>query len=1267
MTDKVYKYDDVDADKVFAELNEIFSKRIFMFDGGMGTAIQAYKLQEEDYRGEEFKDHKILLKNNNDALNVTMPDLIRKIHYEFLEAGSDLVETNTFNSTSISLEDFGMADLAYRFNFEATRLAREASEQIFEKYGRKTYVAGALGPTSKTASISPKIDDGSLRNIDFDQLKDAYKEQLKGLVEGGCHIIFIETIFDTLNAKAAGFAYEEYFEESGRKKLPLVISGTIVDMSGRTLSGQTTEAFYISMSHLKPFCVGLNCALGPAQMYSFLERLSNIAECFVHVYPNAGLPNAMGGYDLEPEEFGKQVSNFMENGLINALGGCCGTSPVYIAAAKKYSEKAILRDLDKILEKKKDVIDKLTLCGLEDFIYRDNLNFINIGERCNVAGSLRFKKLIKENKLEEALKVAVDQVENGAQLLDFNFDDALIDGVATMKKFIRLCASEPNCAKVPFVIDSSKFPICVEGLKNFQGKCIVNSISLKGGEEEFIKQAKLVHRFGAAVIAMCFDEEGQATDIERRVRIVDRCYEILVNKVGFKPQDIIIDPNVLTICTGLEEHNQYASDFLEACKIMKSKYPLINISGGISNLSFSFKGLNEVREAMHCAFLYHGSKVGLSMGIVNAGALPVYDDIPKDLRELINQCIHNKSEDGKHVEKLIDYAEKFKNEKKSGGDNKVEKKKDEWRSLDFVKRLQHALVKGIPDYINEDCAEARKNYPSTLNVIEEPLMGGMNIVGELFGAVKMFLPQVIKSASVMKKAVNYLTPFIEAEKKAANKGGEEVESNEPKYNGTLLISTVKGDVHDIGKNIVALVLNCNNYRVIDLGVMCPIEKVHEAIKQYKPDIVAFSGLITPSLDEMAFNVKYLEKHGYNMPILIGGATTSKIHTAVKLAPWYSGSVIHVTDASKSVVVTNNLLDKNLRDDFVQEIKEEYEEVRKEFYLNRQEKKMYSLDKARQLKFKIDWKSYTPIKPKKIGVFPMEHPIEDLIPYIDWTYFFIVWGLRGRYPNRNFPKIFNDDKVGSEAKKLYDDAQKMIKEIIDKKLLRAKSVYAIFEANSNENDDIEIYDEKGEVKAVFHTLRQQQVSEADTPNSAMSDYIAPKSTGYKDYIGAFATTAGLGLEELVKKYDDAGDSYGSIMVKAIGDRLVEAYTEYLHMLIRKDFWGYSPEENFSADDLFKVKYTGIRPAPGYPMQPDHTENKILMDLLDVTKNTGIVLTESLAMTPPNSVSALLFGNPKAQYFSLGEIQKDQVEDYAKRKNFTVDEVEKWLKHNLSYDG
>lgn len=1253
-------YDNLIPQEVFTDLKELFDKRIVIIDGAMGTVIQREKLQEEDYRGEEFKDHPIYLKNNNDALNITKPDLIKKIYESYLEAGADIIETNTFNSTSISLEDFGMQHLAYRLNYESAKLARIACEEYRKKHNKKVFVAGAVGPTSKTASISPKIDDGSLRNIDFDTLKNSYKEQIKGLVEGGAHIIFIETIFDTLNAKAAGYAYLEFFEN--REKLPLFISGTIVDMSGRTLSGQTTEAFYISMEHLNPLCIGLNCALGPDQMYTFLERMSSIANCYVHMYPNAGLPDEMGGYKLTTDEFSSKIKNFALNGLVNAVGGCCGTGPEYISALEKevrgIPTRCLIGKKDELRNKYKN---KLHLSGLEEFIYKDNISFVNIGERCNVAGSLNFKKLIKENKFEEALKVAVQQVNEGAQMIDINFDDALINGKEAMRKFVRLCSSEPNCAKVPFVIDSSKFDICLEGLKNFQGKCIVNSISLKEGESLFIEQAKEISRIGGAVIVMCFDETGQAVDTKRRMEIIDRAYNILVNKVRMKPENIIFDPNILTICTGLNEHNPYAIDFINTCEIIKSKYPLVNISGGLSNLSFSFKGLNSLREKMHSVFLYHAIKKGMTMGIVNAGNLIVYDTIEENLRKLIEECILNNSNDNKHVERLLKYAEEEKLNSKSDGNKQKEVKIDEWRLLSYSERLKHSLVKGISDFIELDCEEARQHYPNALNVIEGPLMNAMNVVGELFGAGKMFLPQVIKSASVMKKAVNYLSPYIELEKKKDINNDQDSNS----YNGTIIISTVKGDVHDIGKNIVALVLSCNNYRVIDLGVMCPIEKVVEAMNKYNCDILAFSGLITPSLDEMAFNIKYLEKINCKLPILIGGATTSKIHTAVKLCPWYSGSVIHVTDASKAVVVVNNLLDKN-KNDFTHEIKEEYEEIRKEFYSTRSEKKYYSLEKARANKFKINWKEFKPIKPNKLGVFTLETKLEEIIPYIDWTYFFIVWGIRGKYPNRSYPKIFDDEKVGLEARKLFNEAIEILEKMKLDDKIKAKAVYGLFECNSNDNDDIVVYNSNGEIVETFHTLRQQEVSEADTPNVAMSDFIAPITSGYKDYFGMLATTAGLGLDEISSEFEKSGNSYLNIMYKSLGDRLVEAYTEYLHLRIRKEFWGYSSNENFSVDELFKVKYTGLRPAPGYPMQPDHTENELLFKLLDVTRNTGIELTDSLAMKPANSVSSLIFGNPKAYYFSLGDIQKDQIEDYAKRKGMNKEVIEKWLKENLAYD-
>jgi 5-methyltetrahydrofolate--homocysteine methyltransferase len=1257
------------------ELMLLFEERIVLLDGAMGTMIQQYKLEEEDYRGEEYKNHSINLKNNNDVLNITKPDLIEEIHRKYLEAGADIIETNTFNSTSISLMDFEMSDFAYLFNYEASKLARKACDKYTEKTGKKVYAAGAVGPTSKTASISPKIDDCSLRNTTFDELKASYYDQIAGLTEGGCHIIMIETIFDTLNAKAAIMAYTEYFQDRPKEeKLPLIISGTIVDKSGRTLSGQNVEGFFISIRHSDPLCVGLNCALGPDTLFPFHERLSDIADTYVHAYPNAGLPNAMKGYDETPESYCSKLEEYAKNGLVNMIGSCCGSTPEYtklihdsIINSKLYKPRKI--------NPSNDFTKRMMLSGLEEFIFRENLLFVNIGERCNIAGSLQFKKLIKDGKYEEALQVAKQQVENGAQLLDFNFDDAMIDGKEAMKKFVRMCSTEPAIAKVPFVIDSSKFSVIEEGLKSTQGKCIVNSISLKEGEEEFKRLANKIKSYGAAVIIMCFDEEGQAVTVDHRIRIIDRVVNLLTNPehdVNFNASDIIIDLNILTVATGMEQHNSYAADFIKSCKIIKEKYPFLHISGGLSNLSFSFKGLNELREAMHSVFLFHAIKNGMDMGIINAGMLPVYDDIELKMRKLIEEVILNESSDGKHVERLIEFAENFKNSKTTKTSGVVTiKKEDEWRitNVKASERLVYSLVKGISNYVEKDAADALEEFTSALSIIEGPLMKAMNVVGDLFGAGKMFLPQVIKSASVMKKAVNFLSPYIDAEKRKqniddpTNSGGE----SEIKYNGTILIATVKGDVHDIGKNIVGLVLSCNNYRVIDLGVMVTIDKIVEGIKKYKPDIVAFSGLITPSLDEMVYNAKHLQRIACRLPILIGGATTSKIHTAIKIAPCYSGSVIHVLDASKSVVVVNNLLDPNLKDDFLQEISEEYECIRKDFYENKGDKNFVTLEKARKLKFQIDWKSYIPKKPKHIGVFPIEVQIEQLIPYIDWTYFFVVWGIRGKYPNRNFPKIFLDTTVGEEAKSLYEDSKKILDQIMGIKSLRAKGVYGIFECNSNEDDDIELYKPgTNELLTVFHTLRQQQITEAETPFVAMSDFIAPKSAGYKDYISAFAVTAGIGLQELIDKYTEEHDHYKVVMVKALGDRLAEAFTEYLHEKIRKEYWGYSPDEDLTPEDLFKVKYRGIRPAPGYPMQPDHTENLILFNLLNVTENTGITLTESLAMLPQNSVSTLAFANEKAYYYTVNELQKDQVTDYARRKKMQVEKIEKWLKQNLAYD-
>lgn len=923
------------------------------------------------------------------------------------------------------------------------------------------------------------------------------------------------------------------------------------------------------MSHSQPFCIGLNCALGPDTLFTFLERLSNLADCYVHAYPNAGLPNAMKGYDETPISYAEKVEEYAKNNLINMIGGCCGSNPDYIKAISEIMKNYKPRQFEHI----KKHNGRLMLSGLDEFIFRENLNFVNIGERCNIAGSLAFKKLMKEKKYEEALEIAKNQVENGAQLLDFNFDDSMIDGKATMMKFIRMCATEPNIAKVPFVIDSSKFFIIEEGLKNFQGKCIVNSISLKEGEEEFIKLAKKIKLYGSAVIIMCFDEEGQAVTTKKRMEIVERAYNILVNKVGLNPWDIIFDLNILTIATGLPEHNPYAIDFIRTAKSIKDKYPSVHISGGLSNLSFSFKGLNVLREAMHSIFLYHAIKSGMDMGIVNAGMLPVYDDIEPEMKDLIEDVILDRSEDGKHVERLLEFAEKL----KSSTSKSIKKEKiiEEWRTQPAPERMKHALVKGINEFIEKDAEECLGLFPSPLNIIEGPLMDGMNVVGDLFGAGKMFLPQVIKSASVMKKAVNFLSPYIEAEKRSKNasKAGQgSSDENEIKYNGTILIATVKGDVHDIGKNIVGLVLSCNNYKVVDMGVMVTIDRIVEAIEKEKPDVVAFSGLITPSLDEMVYNSKYLQRHGYRLPILIGGATTSKIHTAIKIAPCYTGPVIHVLDASKSVVVVSNLLDPNVKDDYIQEIADEYEDLRNEFYENRVEKKFVSLEKARKMKFQIDWKNYIPFKPNNLGIHSIEANLKDLVKYIDWTYFFAVWSIRGTYPNRNYPKIFNDEKVGEEAKKLFNDALAMIEEIINNNSLKAKGVWAIFPCNSNDEDDIILYDPKNENDkiqiGVFHTLRQQQVTEAETPFVAMSDFIAPVNAGYIDYIAAFAVTAGIGLDELIEKYTKESDHYKVVMVKAVGDRLAEAFTEYLHEKLRKEFWGYAKDENLTPEDLLK---------------------------------------------------------------------------------------------------
>ncbi|MBZ3881674.1 Methionine synthase [Sciurus carolinensis] len=1207
------------------EIEAILRERIMVLDGGMGTMIQRYKLSEEKFQGQEFKEHAKPLKGNNDILSITQPDVIYQIHKEYLLAGADIIETNTFSSTSIAQADYGLEHLAYRMNKCSAGVARKAAEEITLQTGIKRFVAGALGPTNKTLSVSPSVERPDFRNITFDELVEAYQEQAKGLLDGGVDILLIETIFDTANAKAALFALQKLFEENYTPR-PIFISGTIVDKSGRTLSGQTGEAFVISVSHADPLCIGLNCALGAAEMRPFIETIGKCTTAYVLCYPNAGLPNTFGDYDETPSMMAMHLKDFAVDGLVNIVGGCCGSTPDHI------------REIAEAVKNCKPRVPPATvfeghmlLSGLEPFRIGPYTNFVNIGERCNVAGSRKFAKLIMAGNYEEALSIAKLQVEMGAQVLDINMDDGMLDGPSAMTRFCNFIASEPDIAKVPLCIDSSNFAVIEAGLKCCQGKCIVNSISLKEGEEDFLNKARKIKKFGGAVVIMAFDEEGQATETDIKISICTRAYHLLVKKLKFNPNDIIFDPNILTIGTGMEEHNLYAVNFIHATRVIKETLPGVRISGGLSNLSFSFRGMEAIREAMHGVFLYHAIKFGMDMGIVNAGNLPVYDDIHKELLQLCEDLIWNK--DPEATEKLLRYAQT----QGKGGKKVIQT--DEWRNSPIEERLEYALVKGIEKYIIEDTEEARLNqekYPRPLNIIEGPLMNGMKIVGDLFGAGKMFLPQ------------------------------------DP-YQGTIVLATVKGDVHDIGKNIVGVVLGCNNFRVIDLGVMTPCDKILKAALDHKADIIGLSGLITPSLDEMIFVAKEMERLAIKIPLLIGGATTSKTHTAVKIAPRYSAPVIHVLDASKSVVVCSQLLDENLKDEYFEEIMEEYEDIRQDHYESLKERKYLPLNQARKHGFHIDWLTEPhPVKPTFIGTRVFEdYDLQKLVDYIDWKPFFDVWQLRGKYPNRGFPKIFNDKTVGGEAKKVYDDAHNMLTALISQKKLQARGVVGFWPAQSVQ-DDIHLYAEgvvpqAAEPIATFHGLRQQaeKDSASTDPYLCLSDFIAPLHSGIRDYLGLFAVAC-FGVEELSKAYEDSGDDYNSIMVKALGDRLAEAFAEELHERVRRELWAYCSSEQLSVSDLRKLRFEGIRPAPGYPSQPDHTEKLTMWRLADIEQCTGIRLTESLAMAPASAVSGLYFSNLQSRYFAVGKISKDQVEDYALRKNMSVANVEKWLGPILGYD-
>ncbi|GHA65365.1 methionine synthase [Pontibacter akesuensis] len=1222
-------------------IHKLLQERVLVLDGAMGTMIQRYQLQEADFRGERFKDHSGDLKGNNDLLSITRPDVIKAIHAEYLEAGADIIETNTFSGTSIAMADYHLEHIVYELNYESARLAREAADEIEAKVPRKPrFVAGAIGPTNRTASLSPDVNNPGYRAITFDQLVEAYYEQVRGLVDGGCDLLLVETVFDTLNCKAALFAIAQYVQDGG-KELPIMVSGTITDASGRTLSGQTVEAFWNSISHAPILSIGFNCALGARQLKTHIQELSRISDTYISAYPNAGLPNAFGGYDETAQQMGEIVEEYLKEGLVNILGGCCGTTPMHVK---------VISDL---VQKYKPhvptpVAPLPRYSGLEPLtIYPESL-FVNVGERTNVTGSKKFARLIVEEKFEEALSVAQQQVEGGAQIIDVNMDEGMLDSEQAMANFLNLIASEPDISKLPIMIDSSKWSVIEAGLKCVQGKSIVNSISLKEGEEAFKKLARKVRQYGAAVVVMAFDEQGQADTFDRRIEICEKSYRILVDEVGFPPQDIIFDPNILAIATGIEEHNNYAVDYIETVKWIKANLPHALVSGGVSNLSFSFRGNDLVREAMHTVFLYYAVQAGMDMGIVNAGMMGVYSEIQPELRDLIEDVIFNRHPDA--TEKLVTYADTVKGKGKTatGADNA-------WRDAPVEERLKHALVRGVVEFVEEDTEEARQKATKTLDVIEGPLMAGMSVVGDLFGAGKMFLPQVVKSARVMKKSVAYLLPFMEKEKLASDTSKSTA--------GTILMATVKGDVHDIGKNIVGVVLACNNYEVIDLGVMVSLDKILAEAEAQQVDIIGLSGLITPSLDEMVYVAQEMERRGMKIPLMIGGATTSRVHTAVKIAPQYSGPVVHVHDASRSVTVVSSLLSSD-RENYISEIRAEYEKLREDHYNRTKDRAFASIEEARANKYKVDWTTAKPTKPSFIGTKVFNnYPLSEIVPFIDWTPFFHTWELK-----RQYPKILDDAELGVEARKLFTEAQEMLQEIVDNQLLEARAVVGFYPANVEANDTIEVYADDSREKELteFHTLRQQGKKGQGVANMAFSDFIAPKETGVADYIGGFAVSAGFGIEKLIEKYEADHDDYRSIMVKALADRLAEAFAELMHLKVRRELWGYAPEEQLSNEDLIKEQYKGIRPAPGYPGCPDHTEKITLFNLLKAEEQTGIILTENLAMYPASSVSGLYFSHPESKYFGLGKIGEDQVADLAQRKGMPQEELERWLSPNLNYE-
>ncbi|MFL5402517.1 MAG: methionine synthase [Gemmatimonadales bacterium] len=1227
-----------------AELEPLLARRILVLDGAMGTMIQSYHLDEKDYRGERFAAWHRDLKGNNDLLSLTQPAIIRAIHAAYLEAGADILETNSFNSTAVSLADYGMEELVYELNQASARLARDVADD-FESQDPDSprYVAGVLGPTNRTASLSPDVNDPGFRNISFDDLVSTYGVAVRGLLDGGADLLLVETIFDTLNAKAALFAIESEFDRRS-VRVPVMISGTITDASGRTLSGQTTEAFWNSVAHSRPLSIGLNCALGAKALRQYVQELSRVSPAFVSTHPNAGLPNEFGQYDESPEYMAGVLREFAESGLVNFVGGCCGTTPAHIKAIAD-----AVADLPP--RHPPSLPPRLRLSGLEPLTIGPESIFVNVGERTNVTGSRKFARLVLAGDYEAGLEIARQQVESGAQMIDVNMDEGMLDSQGAMTTFLKLIAAEPDISRVPVVIDSSKWSVIEAGLKCVQGKGVVNSISLKEGEESFIRQATLVRRYGAAVIVMAFDEQGQADTAERKVDVCRRAYRILTERVGFAPQDIIFDPNIFAIATGIEEHNNYAVEYIEATGRIKDQLPGVLVSGGVSNVSFAFRGNDPVREAIHAVFLYHAIEAGMDMGIVNAGQLPIYTDIPPDLLERVEDVVLNRRADA--TDRLLEVADSVK------GQAAGQAVDLEWRKAPVAERLAHALVEGIADYIIEDTEEARKQAERPIHVIEGPLMDGMNIVGDLFGAGKMFLPQVVKSARVMKRAVAHLVPYIEAEKEAL--GGAEGEG--PRTNGRVLLATVKGDVHDIGKNIVGVVLQCNNYEVIDLGVMVPSARILETARREKVDIIGLSGLITPSLEEMAFVAGEMEREGFTIPLLIGGATTSRVHTAVKIEPKYRGPTVHVIDASRAVGVAGNLRSDSLRPEFVAGVKAEYQGVRTQRGDRKPDERRQPVAAARRNRLSLDWKAHPVPEPCFLGVRALkDYPVEELIPLIDWTPFFQTWELAGHYP-----AILDDPVVGPAAKSLFQDAGKLLRRIQHEGLLRPQGVFGFFRANSN-GDDIELYgdDDRKRRVAVIHTLRQQMIKPPGRPNLALADFVAPRDSGVPDYLGAFAVTAGHGVDAEVAKFEAEHDDYSAILIKALADRLAEAFAEQLHRRVRTELWGYARNEALDNEGLIKERYQGIRPAPGYPACPDHTEKRTLFDLLAAEKKAGIELTESFAMLPAASVSGYYFWRPEAQYFGVGKIERDQVEDYASRKGMDVPSVERWLSPNLNYD-